>query len=81
MGASGDAEVTLPFGAVRGRTLFSYSNQLTPTAPKRMAYLQLLQHLRAGDLTVTTQTMPLTDAAHAWERQRRSPGVKLVLRP
>jgi NADPH2:quinone reductase len=79
VGASGDAEVRLPFSVVRGRSLLTYSNQLTDPAPKREAYQRLIEHLRAGDLQVNTHVLPLQSAAEAWELQRQSPGSKLVL--
>lgn len=81
VGASGYADVSLPFAAIRGRTLYTYSNQLTDPEPKREGYLRLLEHLRAGDLTPSTTVLPLSAAAEAWQLQRSSPGTKLVLRP
>jgi len=79
VGASGAAEVVLPFSVVRGRTLFTYSNQLTDPQPKGQAYRDLVEHVRAGDLRVSTRILPLDEAARAWELQRTSPGSKLVV--
>jgi NADPH:quinone reductase-like Zn-dependent oxidoreductase len=80
-GRSAAQEVNLPFDALRGRTLLTHSNQLTDPAPKREAFLWLLDRLRAGELSVSTRVLPLADAAEAWALQRTSPGTKLVLRP
>lgn len=81
VGASGAADCLIPFSVVRGRTLFTYSNQLTDPESKRRAYQRLIEHLRAGDLKISTTVMPLDEAAAAWKRQRESPGTKLVLKP
>lgn len=78
-GASGDSDLRLPFSAIRGRSLFTYSNQLTAPQPKREAYGHLISHLRAGDLRVETTTLPLDQAEEAWRLQQNSPGTKLVL--
>ncbi len=75
------ADATVPFDALRGRTLLTHSNQLTDPAPKREAFLWLLDRLRAGELSVSTRVLSLADAAEAWALQRTSPGTKLVLRP
>lgn len=73
-------EASLPFDALRGRTLLTHSNQLTEPSPKREAFLWLLDRVRAGELTVSTRVLPLGAAAEAWALQRASPGTKLVLR-
>lgn len=80
-GRSAGTEATIPFDALRGRTLLTHSNQLTDPAPKREAFLWLLERLRAGDLTTSTRVLPLAEAPEAWALQRTSPGTKLVLRP
>jgi NADPH2:quinone reductase len=80
VGASGSAEIALPFSVVRGRTLFTYSNQLTDPEPKQRAFQHLIEHLRSGDLQVSTRVLPLDRAAEAWSLQRTSPGCKLVLK-
>jgi NADPH2:quinone reductase len=78
-GASGDSELRLPFSLIRGRTLFTHSNQLTDPTPKREAYQRLIEHLRVGDLQMATEVLPLDSASEAWHLQRSSPGTKLVL--
>lgn len=80
VGSSGGDDVRLPFAAVRGRSLLTYSNQLTPPEPKRAAYHRLLEHVRVGDIHVLVETRPFDMATEVWQRQSRSPGSKLVLR-
>ena len=35
----------------------------------------------SGDLEIEVEVLPLEDVAEAWDRQSRSPGHKLALRP
>lgn len=81
VGRSAATQASIPFDALRGRTLLTHSNQLTEPGPKREAFLWLLERLRAGELTASARVLPLADAAEAWALQRTSPGTKLVLRP
>jgi NADPH2:quinone reductase len=46
---------------------------------KREAYLRLTEHAGRGDIVVTMETLPLAEAATAWERQRSGAGAKLVI--
>ena len=47
----------------------------------RSAYLRLVDHVLAGEMTLSTESMPLSDVASAWKRQQDSPNTKLVLVP
>jgi NADPH:quinone reductase-like Zn-dependent oxidoreductase len=79
-GSSGATEIRLPFATIRGRTLLTHSNQLTPAEPKRAAYLKLLDHLRAGDIQVAVREFPFDDIPELWRLQGSSPGYKVVVR-
>lgn len=81
IGNSAGASADVPFDAVRGRTLLTYSNRLTAAEAKRAAYEQLVPHVLAGRIRVSTRVMDLTDAVEAWQLQAEAPGTKLVLRP
>lgn len=81
IGNSAGPSADVPFNAVRGRTLLTYSNRLTSSATKRAAYEQLVPHAVAGRIRVSTRVMALTEAAEAWQLQATAPGTKLVLRP
>jgi NADPH:quinone reductase-like Zn-dependent oxidoreductase len=81
VGSSTANSLELPFGAIRGRTLHTYSNQLADPDLKAVACRSLLEHARRGELRLETRALPLDAAAEAWELQRRSPGRKLVLVP
>ncbi len=47
-GAWGDSDLRLPFPLIRGRTSVTYSNQLTDPAPKREAYVRLIDNVRGA---------------------------------
>jgi NADPH:quinone reductase-like Zn-dependent oxidoreductase len=81
IGASAGGVAEVPFAALRGRSMLTYSNQLTPAETKRLAYEQLLAHVAAGRIQVNTEVAPLERAGEAWQRQAAGPGTKLVLRP
>jgi len=52
-----------------------------PLEVRRKAYLAMTEKIAEGAITVDVVTVPLSDVATAWERQRGGPGVKLVLTP
>lgn len=79
VGTAGVGEISLPFEAIRGRHLLTYSNRLTPPEPKREAYVELLELARSGRLDVSTEVLPLRSVDRAWALQRSSPGHKLVV--
>lgn len=81
IGAGAGGEVSVPFAVIRGRSLLTYSNQLCAPETKRVAYEQLVGHVLAGRIQVSTRVFDLVDAAEAWRLQATSPGTKLVLRP
>ena len=45
---------------------------------RREAYLRLTEHAARGDIAVTVETLPLTEVATAWDRQRAGADAKLV---
>lgn len=81
IGSSAGSAATVPFAAVRGRSLLTYSNQLADPETKRAAYQQLVAHVLGGRLQVATRTLDLSDAVEAWRLQAAGAGTKLVLRP
>jgi NADPH2:quinone reductase len=68
---------------VRGKALsiIGHTNGLTAPEVRRDAYEWLLRKASAGELRVEVETVPLSAVAHAWARQKTSPGRKLVLAP
>ncbi len=83
IGQSAGAEATIPSADVRGKSLsiLGHTNAATPVEVRRAAFTRMVKHAGAGELTVPVETVPLADAAAAWERQREGPGVKLVVVP
>lgn len=81
IGSSAQPEATVPFAALRGRSMLTYSNQLTEAGVKRAAYARMLQHLLAGELRVAAEVVGLEQAPDAWERQAGTPRTKLVVVP
>jgi NADPH:quinone reductase len=66
---------------VRGKelTVMGHSNFAMTSEEHERAYLELLQHVTDGRITVNVQRFPLDRAAEAWERQRSGPGGKVVI--
>lgn len=83
IGQSAGAESTLSSAVVRGKALsiLGYTNFRAPREVTRAAYTQMIEHAVAGRLTVDVELVPLEKVAAAWERQRSSPGRKLVIVP
>lgn len=83
IGQSAGAEATIPSAAVRGNILaiLGHTNFAAPDELRRDAYLRMVGHAAAGELTIDRETVPLADVAAAWERQAGSPHRKLVLVP
>jgi hypothetical protein len=48
---------------------------------RQRATAQILADAGAGQVSLTYETVPLDEFPDAWERQRRSPGAKLVIIP
>lgn len=83
MGRSAAETMEIASATVRGRALsiLGHTNMLMPPADRRSAYEWLLRQAIDGALRVDVETLPLTDVADAWTRQKSSPGYKLVLAP
>jgi NADPH2:quinone reductase len=83
IGQSASPESTIASGAVRGKLLsiLGHTNFAAPAEVRRDAYLTMVRHAAAGELTVDYELLPLERIAEAWKRQAASPGHKLVLVP
>lgn len=80
--SSGQKEVDLPAASLsQGREIRRYTTGLVPADVRREAYLEMCRRSIAGELSVPAEEMPLAKIAEAWDRQRQSPGRKLVIRP
>jgi len=64
---------------IRGASLIGVSSGWTAMERKRAVYGSLIEAVNAGELTVDREVVPLPEVAAAWERQRGSPHVKLVI--
>jgi NADPH:quinone reductase len=83
LGQSASPDATLESGPIRSRVLsiLGHTNFAAPTEVRNDAYLRMIRHAAAGELTVDYEVMPLARVAEAWELQQASPGRKLVLSP
>ena len=83
VGQSAGPEASFSSNDVRGRliSILGHTNYAAPLEARRDAYLTMLRHAAAGELTVAHERLPLDRASEAWERQQASPGRKLVLVP
>jgi NADPH:quinone reductase len=83
LGESAGALATIPSAAVRGKYLdvLGHTNFAVSDADRRAAYERMAGHAAAGELHVEVERASLEEAPAAWERQRSSPGVKLVIVP
>jgi NADPH:quinone reductase-like Zn-dependent oxidoreductase len=85
IGQSAGATALLPSAAIRGKMLsilgYTNFNRLVPPADRGRAFRTMVEHARAGRLVVDIERVPLAETGAAWERQRRSPGAKLVIVP
>lgn len=81
IGSSAAPEAVVPFAGLRGRSMLTYSNQLTDPVTKRAAYTTMLGHVASGSLRVAVDVVGLDSAPQAWARQARSPRTKLVVVP
>lgn len=81
--SSGEKEITIPARSIRGqaREIRGHTNGLVPDDVRRDAYLEMCRRSIAGELSVATEEVPLTEIPDAWARQRQGPGRKLVIRP
>jgi NADPH2:quinone reductase len=83
IGQSAGAEATIPSALIRGKTLdvLGHTNFAIATDVKRRAYETMAAHAAAGRMEVEVERVALDELPGAWERQRSSPGVKLVVVP
>lgn len=81
--SSGEKEVSFSARGIRGqaREIRGHMNGQVPEDVRREAYLEMCHRSIAGELRVETEEIPLAEIAEAWDRQRRGPGRKLVIRP
>jgi NADPH:quinone reductase-like Zn-dependent oxidoreductase len=83
IGQSAGTHSTISSAAVRGKALsiLGHANFRAPREVRRAAYLRMIEEAAAGRLVVEFERVPLAKIAEAWERQRSSPGRKLVIVP
>ncbi len=81
IGQSAGATAEIPSALVRGKQLeiLGYSNFEVPDAVRREAYLELVRHAAAGEVTFPIETYPFERAAEAWAKQAAGPGTKIVV--
>ena len=72
IGQSAGPEAALKSADVRGKELviMGHSNFALSKEERDRAYLELLEHLQAGRITLEYETFGLDDVAAAWEHQR-----------
>jgi NADPH2:quinone reductase len=83
LGQSAGKEATIESGWIRAKLLsiLGHTNFAAPAEVRDDAYLRMVRHAAASELTVDYELVPLEQVADAWERQKASPGLKLVLSP
>jgi NADPH2:quinone reductase len=83
LGQSAGKEATLESGWIRAKLLsiLGHTNFAAPGEIRNDAYLRMVRHAAAGELTVDHEVMPLDRVVEAWELQEASPNRKLVLSP
>jgi len=81
LGQSAGKEATLESGWIRAKLLsiLGHTNFAAPAEVRNDAYLRMVRHAAAGELTVDYEVMPLERVAEAWQLQEASPNRKLVL--
>jgi NADPH2:quinone reductase len=81
VGQSAGPEAPLRSADVRGKELLirGHSNFAMSKEERDRAYLELLDHLVAGRISLDIERYPLDRVAEAWERQRSGPGAKVVV--
>ncbi len=70
----------VPLRALRV-TVIGQAGARSSVHERRRATAQILADASAGRVSLTCETVPLDEFPDAWERQRRSPGAKLVIIP
>ncbi len=83
IGSSAGPLARLESATVRSRlhAILGYTNNALTHEQKTEALTAILEHAAAGRCTVERETIPLAQAAEAWERQAASAGRKLILVP
>jgi NADPH2:quinone reductase len=83
IGNSAAPTLELPARPLRvgGFSILAHMNFLAPTALKAEAFATMCGLAESGELVVPVEEVPLAAVRDAWERQARSPHVKLVIRP
>jgi NADPH:quinone reductase len=81
LGTSAGLEATIPSAPLRGKnvSIVGHSNLTTPNDVKARAFLELLDHVTAGRITVDVGVFRLDQVADAWREQASSPHRKLVV--
>jgi len=81
LGQSAGKEATLESGWIRAKLLsiLGHTNFAAPAEVRSDAYLRMVRHAAAGELTVDYEVMPLERVAEAWQLQEGSPNRKRVL--
>jgi len=81
VGQSAGPEAPLRSADVRGKQLriLGHSNFALGVEDRNRAYLELLEHVRAGRIELDIERYPLDDIAAAWERQRAPGRPKVVV--
>jgi NADPH:quinone reductase-like Zn-dependent oxidoreductase len=83
IGAGAGAQASVPSAAIRGKMLviMGHTNFAAPPQVKREAYTRMAELAASGQLTVTSDAMPLERVAEAWERLAAGTHSKIVLVP
>ena len=82
-GSSAGASARFDSASVRSHlhNILGYTNNALTHEQKAQALSEILAHAAAGRCTVERETVPLTRAAEAWQRQATSARRKLILMP
>lgn len=81
LGQAAGPEAPLRSADVRGKELqiLGHSNFVLTAEQRDRAYLELLEHVTAGRITLNVETYSLDDVAPAWQKQQA--GAKVVVLP
>jgi NADPH:quinone reductase len=71
LGQSAGPEATLTSGSVRlkGLSILGHSNFVLPHPELRRAYVEVVEHVTAGEITIDYEPYPLDQVANAWAAQ------------
>jgi NADPH2:quinone reductase len=83
VGNSAGTEAPIVAGPVRGSaaTILGHRNFWAPREVRVETFERMCSLAVSGDLELEVEAMPLADVTEAWDRQSRSPGHKLALKP